>query len=327
MALKGFSAAALSGAVCVPADPDIWAGGNVSIKANNIDGYRVRVCAPIGAMDPRWKFADCDGAIEADGPAGTAVSQTIASTIETGLLGDDGQPRFQRVADPDNAAKKCFLLNRKIGDDPANKRTELSYSPTLQPIPRAKVCWIGFGLRLPSEWKSASVGDEVMIFQVHETTDVGDDIQEAPLGMIISGGGSATPQNAFQTMWVRHNPDFVTLESGTEQETIFHETDPPTDKWQFWVVKMVSYWNNSQSPYVKAWRKVAGEGMVQVVDYTGPNTYNNTPLDFVKSGLYYYDDLWTGGVTSKTMHHKGIFLWHDYPELTAESIIEYLEEI
>ena len=109
--------------------------------------------------------------------------------------------RFGKVADPDDAAKFAYILRRKQGDEGTLKRTELSFSPTFTPVPLGSFCWIGFAFRIPSAWSAMTGTDEVMLWQVHETPDGGDDTQPAPIGLVVKGDELM--------MWVRSNPNAV----------------------------------------------------------------------------------------------------------------------
>lgn len=313
-----FSAPALSGSVVVPADTAVFGRGNGKLIVNGIDGYCMRAGLMPGVIDPRWPFSRCDGAIETQGPA-VGVSQAVASTAEVGIVGPDAVMRFGKVADPDDAAKFAYIMRRKQGDEGTLKRTELSFSPTFTPIPLAANCWIGFATRIPSTWRAMTGTDEVMLWQVHETPDGGDDTQPAPIGMVVKGDR--------QMMWVRSNPNAATFVGGTTYTEVFSEAAWPGDQWQFWAFKLKSHWDNAQSPRFEAWRRVGSGATVKVIDYSGPNSYNNTVRDYVKSGLYYYAEQWTGSLTDKVLYHKGLYQWLDGQGVDEELILDYLQSI
>lgn len=306
----------VSGAV---ADPRVWSPDAARIRVNDVDGIAVRTGLQTGAIDPRWVFAACDGTLETQGPS-ASLTASMSAVSESGVLGPDSVVRFAKVADPDNAAKRAYLMRRKQGDELTIKRTELSFSTTFTPVPRGSVCWIGFATRLPEVFRTMTGTDEVMIFQVHETPDAGDDTQGAPIGMVVRG-----PR---QMMWVQSNPNATTLAAATTYTEVFSETVWPGDQWQFWAVKLRSDWDPASLPRIEAWRRVgASSASVKVVDYAGPNSYNNTVRDYIKSGLYYYSGQWTGGVTEKVLHHKGIYQWMDGHGIDQEAILDHLQSI
>lgn len=321
-----YSAASLSGAAVVPSDRRIWTPPSGRVIANSTDGYRCRWNAPIGVISPQWPYADCDGSIEGTGPAGTAVAQSIATLPAAGLLGPDALPRFAKVADPLDASRQAFIFSRYITDNPANLRTESSFSPTLTPVPRAAFCWIAFGLLIPSAWANADLNDEVMVFQMHETPDGGDDTQVAPIGLIYLGG-AGNPAAARMRMWVRGNPNGTTFASDTVESIVLNESAPLTDAWQFWVIKLRATWEPALGPYIQVWRANSYQSLQKIVEFGGPNTYNNVGRDYLKSGVYYYDNLWTGGATVKTLYHKGLYLWNDSPLMSPELLNEFLQSI
>lgn len=267
-----------------------------------------------GAIDPRWPFASCDGSIETQGPA-VGVSQAVAATAESGIAGPDAAIRFGKAADPLDAAKSCYVMTRKQGDETTLNRTELSFSTTYTPIPLGAACWIAFAVRIPQEWMSAVAGDETMLFQVHDSPDGGDDTQPAPIGLVVSG--------AAARLWVRANPNAVTLSGATTDTVVWSEAQWPVDVWQYFAIRLQCHWDSAQSPRLEVWRRVNGT-TTKLVDYSGPNSYNNTARDYAKSGLYYYDGEWSGGMTVRTMHHKGLYQWLDADVMSAESILDFL---
>lgn len=303
------------------ADPGIWSADCASYRINDTQGIRARWGLMTGGIDPRWPFANCDGSVETQGPS-AGVSQSLSATSESGVAGPDAVVRFGKTTDPDDPAKTCFVMRWKQGDDTGTKRTELSFSPTtgFSPIPLGGVCWLACSMRLPSAWKSADSNDETMIFQVHESPDAGDDTQPAPIGMVVTG--------RVQRLWVRSNPNATTLQAATVYNEVWRESEYPADQWQHWVFKLKSHWDASQSPRLEAWRALGSSGaLVKMIDYSAPNTYNNTNRDFAKHGNYYYANLWTGGLTERVMHSKGLYQWLDGQGLTPELIVQHLRSI
>lgn len=301
------------------ANPQVWNADCASYRVNDTQGIRARWGLMTGGMDPRWPFANCDGSIETQGPAGS-LSQSMAATSEAGIAGPDAALRFGKVADPDDGSKTCYYLHRKQGDESTLKRTEMSFSNTFTPIPLASSVWIACAMRIPAAWAAAGPGDETMVFQIHETTDVGDDTQPAPIGMLVRGTGMLA--------WVRSNPNATTIAAQTTYTEVWNEAVFPSDRWQHWVFKLRSHWDPAQSPRLEAWRALGSSGsLVKLIDFAGPNSYNNTARDYAKHGLYYYDDEWSGGLTSRTMHSKGLYQWLDGQGLTPELIVEHLRSV
>lgn len=315
--MNTYSAAELSGDVVVPADDSIFSKHVGRLRVNDVAGYRLRWGLMTGAIDPRWLFADCDGAIETQGPS-DAVTQTVASISEDGIEGPDSQIRFGKTTDPDDETKACYILRWEEGDDASLQRTELSFSATFTPVPLGTTCWIGFAVRIPSEWKAAAANDETLIFQLHATNDVGDTVLNPPISIIVRSQGTL--------MLVRSNPNATSLTENTTYAQVWSEETFPENKWQFYAVKLKSHYDVAQSPRLEVWRRVEGT-TTKIIDYSGANAYNNTARDYVKSGIYYYDDEWSGGLTERVMYHKGLYQWLDGEDVSEETILDFLETI
>lgn len=301
-----------------PTDSGVWNADCARYRVNDTQGVRASWGLMTGCIDPRWPFANCDGSIETQGPSGS-LSQSISATSESGINGPDSQMRFGKVADPDNASKSALYMHRTQGDEATLQRTELSFSPTFTPVPLASSVWIACSMRIPAAWKAAGASDETMVFQVHETPDGGDDTQPAPIGMLVRG--------SQQMAWVRSNPNAVTLQADTTLQWVWEEADYPADQWQHWIFKLRSHWLAANGPRLEAWRAVGNGGLVKLIDYSGPNAYNNTNRDYAKHGLYYYDDEWSGGLTSRTMHSKGLYQWMDGQGINESLILDHLRSI
>lgn len=299
-------------------NPEIWNSDCASYKINNLQGIRARWGLLTGCIDPRWPFADCDGSIETQGPVG-AISQSVAVTSEAGVNGPDGVVRFGKVADPDDATKTAYIMRREETDETVLQRTELSFSPTFTPAPLGSFCWIGFAVRIPSTWRAMTGTDEVMLWQIHDTPDGGDDTQPAPIGLFVRG-------NKLYIA-VRSNPNAVTVVEDTTYAEVFSEAYWPGDQWMFFAVKLKSHWLSAQSPSLEIWRSVNGGANTKIVDYQGPNSYNNTVRDYAKSGLYYYADQWTGGIVDKVIYHKGLYQWLDSPDIDETKILSFLQTV
>jgi len=303
-----------SGAVV---DAGVWSSDCASYRINDVDGIRARWGLMTGGIDPRWPFANCDGTIETQGPSG-GVTQSLSAVSESGISGPDSDARFAKAADPDDATKTCYVMRREQGDESTLKRTELSFSITFTPVPLGSVCWIGFAIRIPDAWKAAGPTDETAVFQVHETPDVGDDTQPAPISMLVRGQG--------MLMWVRSNPNATTLAADTTYTQVWAEASYPSDQWQFFAVRLRSHWDAASAPTLDVWRR-AGDATQKIVEHSGPNSYNNVARNFVKSGLYYYDEEWSGGITERQMHHKGLFQWLDGQDIDHSLILDHLQSI
>lgn len=301
-----------------PLDGDVWNADCARYRVNDQQGVRANWGLMTGCIDPRWPFANCDGTVETQGPAGS-LSQSLSATSESPINGPDALMRFGKVADPDNASKSALYMHRKQGDEATLKRTELSFSPTFTPVPLAASVWIACSMRIPAAWKAAGASDETLVFQVHETTDGGDETQPAPIGMIVRG--------TQQMAWVRSNPNAVTLQADTTFQWVWVEADYPADQWQHWIFKLRSHWLSANAPRFEAWRAVGDGSLVKLIDYGGPNAYNNTNRDYAKHGLYYYDDEWSGGLTSRTMHSKGLYQWLDGQGIDESLILEHLRSV
>lgn len=302
-----------------PTDSGVWNADCARYQVNDQQGVRARWGLMTGVMDPRWPFANCDGSIETQGPS-SGLAQSMAATSESGINGPDAQMRFGKVTDPDNAARNCYYLHRKQADEGVLMRTEMSFSNTFTPVPLAPAAvWIACSMRIPSAWKQAASNDETMVFQVHETTDGGDDTQPAPIGMAVEG--------TVQRAWVRYNPNATTLQAQTVYTEVWREADYPADQWQHWVFKLRSHWDAAQGPRFEAWRAVGGGALVKLIDHQAPNAYNNTARDYAKHGLYYYDLAWSGGLTSRTMHSKGLYQWMDGQGINESLILDHLRSI
>ena len=188
----------------------------------------------------------------------------------------------------------------------------------------------------PAAWKATAAtgvantlngSDETAIFQIHQAPDAGDTFTNPCISIHVGGGGVSTPELA--SMWVRvnSNPNPTTHAGDTVRRTVWEESDYPTDVWQYWVIDVRPHWDAAQSPHLRVWRAVGAGALVQLVNDTQPNQVNNVADDYPKGGVYYWADAWTGGLTERVIHSKGIHRWSHSTDMTAAGVLAYLRGI
>jgi len=269
-------------------------------------------------------------------------NSTILSLLqETGVAGADTILRFGKVPDPLDSNRVAYLLRLNKGDpDTAGttKRVELSQGGSGGSIVRGIDYWISTAFLTPSIWKNGDAllvgnlhgsNDETLVWQIHDNGDVGDDSNMNPnMAMTLHSGGNTTPQNSMQNLIIRTNPNPVTIKVDNVTRTVFSEKDYVADTWQYWIFKLRLHWDSLYNPYIQAWRRVGYVGdWTQVVSDNLPNQYNNVNNDFQKAGIYYYVNAWTGGITSRLLHSKGLYLFRDDGRITLSEITAFMDKI
>lgn len=320
------------GGLAEPVDKEVFSSQAKKIICNNVDGYYSADVKGLGTIDPRGLLKYSQGSLEAYGtyPALTAVP-------EAGVVGADTIPRFIRVADPLDAQRNAYQMRLTQGDPntSGSKRVELtSFSPGLT---RGKDLWITFAFLTPSAWKTCdrtltgnpnAGADETLVWQIHDDSDVGDDAAQNPnVAMILTGGGAGTPELSKLNLSVRTSATAITTKAGYSQRTLFQELDYPADVWQYWVINCRMHWDIAFGPYFKAYRRIGYTGpWIQVVDDKLPNQYNNIKEDYQKHGIYYYPDAWTGGITSRLLHSKGLYTFQG-DGVTFDDVTSFLDGV
>ena len=321
-----------NGGLIEPANKNVFTKDSRKVVCNDIDGYYSTDVKGLSMTDPRGLLKYSQGSVECYGtyPALTAIP-------ESGIVGSDTIPRFIRVADPLDAQRKAYLMRLTQGDPvtSGSHRTELvSFG---QAIARGKDLWIAFAFLTPSAWKTCdrtltgnpnAGADETLVWQIHDDGDVGDDAGQNPnIAMILTGGGAGTPGLSKLNLSVRTSSTPITTKAGYIQRTLFQELDYPADVWQYWVINCRMHWDIAFGPYFKAYRRIGYTGpWTQVVDDKLPNQYNNIKEDYQKHGIYYYPDAWTGGITSRLLHSKGLYTFQG-DGVTFDDVTSFLDGV
>ena len=343
MSILGFTPAVAAGSAYEPQDYGIF-GDDESITGRVIvtpDGYSQILSAASGCFDPRWTanhfvagLGGLNGSVTTGTGGGCAFPNGGNPTPETwpdvGYSGVDGALRFGAVADPDNPARKAFLYRMRQGDgtdSTGSHRVEISLGNTYIPTPklwRGRRFMSAFSVRIPEAWRSIVPPDEHLLWQIHDTGDVGDDAAQNPNVSLIQFGGPGGDPSQSRLSWMfRTSADPVTRKADYIN-TRYDDFDWPGDTWIHYAMDMVMHWDASQGPYFRIWRALGDSGPIELfVDHTGPNQYNNVQDDYVKCGLYYYANAYSAGITDRVVHNKGLHLWRYKPGMTPERLIAF----
>lgn len=301
------------------------------IVVNDVDGYCVAPSATQVVLHPRWPFvrtSDC--AVQA-----LYNSQTVQSLTEAGIVAPDTELRFGKVADPDNPAKAAILYRLRESDvDTPDvgeaQRVELTTS-TAAFLNYGVEYVVGVSMRIPAAWYAAhSVlagnpndnKDSTLIFQIH-----GNGAAVNPSMSMLVHGGDGSASAARQYLFIRSLPLLGDPETGKVVRQVWEEYSYPVDVWQHWVFAFRLYWDLSGSPYFKAWRALGDADPVQVLDDYEPNCYHETGKPYLKHGIYYFTRAWTGGLTERVMHSKGMHAFRRPSGFDHLDLFSYLRSI
>ena len=272
-------------------------------------------------IDPRLSFGD----LRPWGPSTQIYgnNRSLADVAEPGIIGSGTDYALSRVTDPLDSSKAAFR-HRIAGAFPTwgsvgARRSEITanWSNDGTNVTRGTDYWVAFAFKFePDMFGSGNGGVSLMDF--HQVPDKGEGWLPSSLRMY--GGDNNI---SFVVRWDSAQP---TPSSGLPSKTLWSESSPSTAVWQRFVMKMRLHWDPAQKPYVKVWRSVGDAPLQQIVNYEGPNDYNNiAPYIPQKFGLYRWDS-WAGKST-RTMYTKGFYVIKDQigtPALDEQSVLNLL---
>lgn len=337
--LVGYSKSTFSGANAVPVDTSVFGSDTARMKVNDQDGYVARDVKTQVQTDPRFPFRLSDGGLDALGSSWAPASIPDSGLFATnGVNGNDSLARFTNVVDPLDVNRRAFKMELKQGDlTTAGHRIELSQGGVGLSIPRGKDYWVAFAFHTPSSWKTVDKDlvanpnaqhDETCVFQMHDVADGGDTNHQPNMAMTIHGGGAGRPDLSQMYFQIRDNPLANSNSNNDTFRTVWRESDYPADVWQYWVFNLRLHWDDSYKPFFKAWRRVGYTGEYKlVIDDKHANQFNNVADDYQKHGMYYYADAWTGGITARALHSKGLYLFRDDGSVTLKSVTDFMDKI
>lgn len=253
-------------------------------------------------------------------------NQLLASVSEPGILGAGSDYALSRGADPLDPSRSAYR-HRIAGAFPTwgtegARRSEISadWSAKGHTVLRGVDYWIAFAMKFDPDMFGGSNGDASLL-DFHQVPDPGESWLPSSLSM-YSGDDSLS----FVVRWHAGQP---TIAKNPPSKTLWNESSPSMTEWHRFVMKLRLHWDPGQQPYVRIWRAV-GEGPTKkIVDYSGPNDYeNNAPYVPQKFGLYRWD-AWTGKPT-RTMYTKGFYVIRDEsgsPTLEENAVMDMLKEI
>lgn len=335
----GYTQATTDSGAIKPVDTSVFTANCGKITVNDIDGYVALDVKTQTQSDPQTLFKYMSGGLDALGSSRTPASLSESGLFATnGVNGNDSLSRFTKVADPLDAARKAFKMELKQGDlTTAGHRIELSHGGTGLSFLRGKNYWVSLAFHTPSTWKTVDkdlVGnqnaqhDETCVFQMHDVADGGDTNHQPTMAMIIHGGGAGHPELSQMYYTIRDNPNATSNSNDDNSRTVWQESDYPADTWQYWIFNFRLHWDSAYNPFFKAWRRVGYTGdYIQLVNDVHPNQFNNTADDYQKHGMYYYADAWTGGITARTLHSKGLYSFKDDGTITLAEIAAFMDKI
>lgn len=328
--------AAVPGAFVRPADPRVYA--NAGIVQMSGDGYTTQPRSAIAFYRPDAPNRISRGWVEVCGQYVAINSISESTGYQYG-----GAARFQRVADPDDAAKSAYYMRINVADpsmpqDGEKQRVEMVDGVDARLLKFGQRYWLMFGFRAPAAWKNmetdlplgmgyGSVHDEVTVFQVHETKDAADAPFQPPLTINLVGGNVATPHLSALEVGVRSSPLATSQLGDITSREVMRELNWAADTWQLWVIDARWHWDAAQSPHLRAYRRIGQGPWAQVIDDSQPNCYNDTQGLYAKQGIYYFAHAWRTITDDLVMHSKGLHVFEDAPEWDLRTAQDYIAAI
>jgi Polysaccharide lyase len=144
--------------------------------------------------------------------------------------------------------------------------------------------WYGFSIYLPPDYEvdyyTAPTWQNELLAQWHDTPDEGEAAKSPPLGIGTTGGE-----------WIidtRYSSK--PIQTANDGARVVHWRAPyQTGVWTDWVVHVK--WSYQSDGFLEIWK----DGK-RIVDYRGPNTYNNQGNNYFQWGIYKWP--WTNNGTT-----------------------------
>ena len=275
-------------------------------------------------IDPRLSFGD----LRPWGPSTQIYgnNRSLADVAEPGIIGSGTDYALSRVTDPLDSSKAAFR-HRIAGAFPTwgsvgARRSEITanWSNDGTNVMRGTDYWVAFAVKFaPDMFGSGNGGASLLEF--HQVPDQGENWLPSSFNM-YAGENSIS----FSVRWDTAQPS---IGKSPAQKTLWSESAPSTTQWHWIVMKVRLHWDVAQSPYLKIWRAVGDAPLQQLVDYKGPNDYNNVaPYVPQKFGVYRWDS-WSGKPT-RTLYTKGLYVVKaetGSPAIDEQSLLNLLKQI
>lgn len=223
------------------------------ISAGTLGTFQVNIASSPISPTPKLLFTDTFS----NGISGEWDREASRSySIQTDSSGRSG-----------NAVR--FELRRSDPDVHGSKRSELA----LNPIPANSEMWYGFSAKLAPDWKDDPSSFEI-VAQWHEIPDwnLGEDWRSPPLSLSVRGGNIWRISNRWDTK-------ALTINNTPEGTANLWEGKYEPGKWVDWVFHVK--WSHRTDGLIQVWKN--GQ---QIVNRTGPNTYNDQTGPYFKMGIY-----------------------------------------
>lgn len=269
--------------------------------ATGIASVSVTPIKPIAAQDIRLQvnpsntFASYKWlwSAECNGQAKGAIDIPESGIQGTDLGGRLGTTRFGKRGDPDNPNRQVLMFRPNMYDayTASAPRCELTFSPSFNgKLPVNQDVWFAFGVRLQN-WVVTS--DEQILMQWHWSNGT------IPLGPFVALSLKGNTLK-IDSKYNANNPPSIATTTGIIQ---WQRSDPPLNKWTYFVFKARISTNSVDAPYLKVWR----DG-IPIVDYTGPLGYNYpTVTPYLKIGHYQWVasyNQWSPLAATKTVLYR-----------------------
>lgn len=229
----------------------------------------------------------------------TSALTLFKETFESGKLSDWGlegaySTSIEVVTSPVRSGKSAtkFTLNRTDPLVAGNKRAEIKKKGKFANV--GKEFWYGFSMYVPTYWETDALSSEILA-QLHDQpdTDLGKTWRSPQVSLGIKG-----EQWYLRNRW---DSEPKTIINSLNSKVNINDFDLGLVKkgaWTDWVVH--AKWSYGADGILEIWK----DG-VRVVQYNGPNAYNDQKSPYWKFGVYKPD--WKkpnyGGsvVTSRTI--------------------------
>jgi hypothetical protein len=217
----------------------------------------------------------------------------VVSTMSSPSVGT----RVSVVADPENAAKKCWLLKCASTDaDTAGtgaKRTEFSsYPNAAQGIQDGEAFLACFATRTGESW--ASLSDDQLISQIH--------------------AGSGSPIFAVYVSASGLRVSIRRGAVGSAEIPLYTDAAFAHNQWLQWVV----HGRTGVDGFLRIWRNGA-----LIVDYAGAFGYSDGSINYLKAGYYHWTNAgndWDAALPERTLFYKGPWIVDSRAVTPAEAI-------
>lgn len=231
----------------------------------------------------------------------------VASLTEYETYGDSTNMQF-RVhgnspivsAERARAGTRSMKSHINRSTSATSYRTEFTAFNTTKTLAFRRSYWIGLSIYVPSDWKQSTSGD--VLFQIHNQPDDWAN-SKSPIFAIVTqkGGLNWRLANFYITRPEAEVPGNTGLILA-----FANETQPiRTGEWTDWVIEYRPDWRLLEDGGVGVTR-VWKDGL-KIVDYAGPNAFNETLGPYLSFGLY--KSAWRSSTFVDTVAER--YYYHD----------------